>query len=87
MLQLLIALTVVEAVLGVGVLALYLTLIYFSLKSSVRYAAKISFGVRAIETQAGQVGPSVTKINSTLEEIAGALPGIAEKAERRAAGR
>lgn len=84
MLELMIALTVLEALLALGVLAVYLVLIQASLKRSVGYAAKVSFGVRAIETQVGQLGPAVTRINSTLEEIAAALPGVAEKAERLA---
>ncbi len=86
MLQLLVVLSVVEGVLALAVLALYLILILVSLRRSVAYAAKISFGVRAIETQVGQVGPAVGRLNGTLEEVVGALPGIAEKAERLAAG-
>ena len=84
MLQLVIVLTILEVVLALGVLVVYLVLIMRSLRESVRYAGKISFGVRAIETQAGQIGPSVTRLNETLEEVTAALPGIAEKAERLA---
>ncbi len=84
MLELLVTLTVVEIVLVLVVLAIYLILVLMSLRRSATYFSKVSFGVRAIETQAGAIGPAVTKINQTLEEIAGALPGIAEKAERLA---
>lgn len=84
MLELLVVLSVLEGVLVLVVLATYLVLVHRSLRSSARYFGKISFGVRAIETQAGAIGPAVAQINRTLEEIAGALPGIAEKAERLA---
>jgi hypothetical protein len=81
MLQLMIVLSTLEVLLALAVLALYLLLVLKSLRNSVRYAAKISFGVRAIETQTGHIGPSVTKLNATLAEVADVLPGIAERAE------
>ena len=84
MLELLVVLTVVEIALFLAVLAIYLVLIQSSLRSSADYFGKISFGVRAIETQVGGIGPAVTHLNQTLEEIAAALPGIAAKAERLA---
>ncbi len=84
MLELLIALTVVEIVLALGVVAVYLTLVLRSLRSSARLAAKISFGVRAIEAQAGQIGPAVVDLNGSLGAIAEALPGVTGKAERLA---
>lgn len=86
MLQLLVVLSVLEGVLVLAVLATYLFLVERSLRSSVGYAAKISFGVRAIEAQAGQISPSVARLNATLGEIVEALPGIAEKAERAVRG-
>ncbi len=84
MLELLIVLSVFEAVLALAVLAIYLALVMRSLRASASLFAKISFGVRAIETQAGRIGPAVTVVNQTLEEINEALPGIARKAERLA---
>ncbi len=86
MLQLMIVLTMVEVTLALAVLVIYLILILRSLRKSTSYAAKIAFGVRAIETQAGQIGPAVVRLNETLEQITGALPGIAAKAEAVAAG-
>ena len=86
MLQLVIALSVLEGVIVITVLALYLVSILRSLRKSVSFAAKIAFGVRAIETQVGSVGPSVTSLNRTLSEIAAALPRVAEKAERTRGG-
>lgn len=87
MLELLIALSALEAIVVLAVLALYLLLIWRSLHASARYFAKISFGVRAIETQAGAVGPAVGRINGALERIAPALPGLVERAERLASMR
>lgn len=86
MLELLIVLSVVEAVGALAVLAIYLLLVLKRLRNSAAYFAKISFGVRAIETQVGHIGPAVTKINATLEEINAALPGLAQKAEQATAG-
>lgn len=78
---LLVTLTVIEIVALVAVLAFFLILIARHLRSVADSLAKITFGVRAVEQQVSVVGPGVTKVNQTLEEIAGALPGIAAKAE------
>lgn len=82
---LLIVLTVVEIVALVVVLAIYLAQVAKHLRSIGASLAKVTFGVRAVERQVSVIGPGVGKVNQTLEEIAGALPGIAEKAERLAA--
>lgn len=79
---LLIVLTVVEIVAFIAVLAVYLVRISASLRRSSQNLAKVTFGVRAIETQCASIGPSVTKVNEQLRTIAGALDGIATKAER-----
>jgi hypothetical protein len=78
---LLIVLTVVEVVLLVAALAYFLVRIRTSLKSTAGYLAKVSFGVRAIETQCSSIGPSVTRINGQLSAIAGALDGLARQAQ------
>lgn len=78
---LLIVLTVVEIVVVVGVLAGYLIAIARSLGRTSESLAKVTFGVRAIETQCSSIGPSVTRINDQLTGIAGALDGVASKAE------
>jgi hypothetical protein len=80
----LVILTVVEILLVVGVLAAYVILITRHLMVVSRYLGKIAFGVRAVETQTGSIGPSVLRINQTLREIEGALGPIAEKARRAA---
>jgi hypothetical protein len=74
---LLIVLTVVEVLVLVVVLAVYLVAITRTLRRTSQSLAKVSFGVRAIETQCAPIGPSVTRINGQLETIAGALAGVA----------
>ena len=79
---LLITLSVLEIFLVISALAFYLWRIARSLRASAANLAKVTFGVRAIETQCASIGPSVIKVNSQLLAIAGALDGIATKAER-----
>ena len=83
----LIVLTVVEILLVVGVIAGYLMAIARGLTSISASLAKVAFGVRAVESQTSSIGPSVVRLNEELEAIVGALPGIAEKAERLAASK
>ena len=78
---LLITLTVVEIALVVSVLAFYLIRISRSLYMSAQHLAKVTFGVRAVETQCASIGPSVTRINEQLEGISAALSGVADRAE------
>jgi len=78
---LLTVLTVVEIALVVAVLARYLSLITISLRASSALLGKVTFGVRAIETQCEPIGPSVVRINGQLQVIAGALDGVAGLAE------
>lgn len=84
---LLIVLTVLEIALLLVVLATYLALIAIRLHHISDTFGKITFGVRAINSQTSVIGPSVVAVNEELEAIAGALPGVAEKAERVAARR
>lgn len=81
---LLIVLTVVEILILLVVLATYLALIALRLHSISDSFGKVSFGVRAIDSQTAAIGPAVVALNTELEAITGALPGIAEKAERAA---
>lgn len=78
---LLIVLTVLEIILVIGALAFYLVRIARSLRASSANLAKVTFGVRAIETQCASIGPSVVKVNGQLATIAGALDAMATKAE------
>ncbi len=83
----LVVLTVFEVLVVVAVLATYLILLTKRLANVSKYLGKIAFGVRAVETQTGVIGPSVLRINQTLREIEAALGPIAEKAQRAAADR
>lgn len=82
---LLVTLTVVEVVLVLAVLVVYLVRITRSLRAIASALSKVSFGVRAIETQCEAIGPLVTRINGQLAGISQALDGVADMAARRAA--
>ncbi|MDQ3738638.1 MAG: hypothetical protein M3337_05660 [Actinomycetota bacterium] len=81
---LLIIATLFEIALVIGALALYLVLIARSLRATSALLGKVTFGVRAIETQCESIGPSVVRINGQLAVIAGALDGVAGLAEAAA---
>lgn len=87
MTKLLVVLTVVEIAIVVLVLAAYVTALTRELRSISTTLGQVAFGVRAVESQTGVIGPSVLRINKTLGEIEAALGPIAEKAERAAASR
>lgn len=69
----LIAATVGEAVLLVAVLAGYLIKIAATLRHVSDTLGRITFGVRAIETQTEPIGPAVRDVNAGLAEVAKAL--------------
>jgi len=83
---LLVVLTLLEIVIVVGVLVAYLVAISRSLRRTTVLLGKVSFGVRAIETQCAPIGPSVLTINSQLAGIAAALGGVTALAVQTAAG-
>ncbi len=80
--NLLIVLTVVEILIFVGALVGYLIAIAGTLGSISQNLSKVTFGVRAIETQCSSIGPSVVRINEQLEVVAGALGGLVTKADQ-----
>lgn len=84
MTALLVTLTLVEIALVLGVVVGYLIAIARSLRRTAVLLGKVSFGVRAIETQCATIGPSVLKINDQLAGVAAALAGLAELADSRA---
>ena len=81
---LLVIATLLEIALVIGALAVYLARITRSLRATSALLGKVTFGVRAIETQCEPIGPSVTRINGQLAVIAGALDGVAGLAEAAA---
>lgn len=68
-----IVLSVAEILLIVGVLAYFLILIARLLNSISATLAKITFGVRAVETQCGVIGPAADEINANLSETVAKL--------------
>lgn len=78
---LLITLTVIEIALVIGVIAFYLIRISRSLHLTAKHLAKVTFGVRAVETQTAPIGPTVVRINEQLAGIATAVAGVADRAE------
>lgn len=81
----LMTLTVIEVVVLVVVLAVFLMLLTSRLQSVADHLAKVAWGVRAVETEVGAIGPAVTKVNELLAELTEELlPGVAARAEELA---
>ena len=77
---LLVTLTIVEIVLVAIVLVYYLARVAASLRRTAVLLGKVSFGVRAIETQTNVIGPSVLTVNDQLGGIADALADLTDLA-------
>jgi uncharacterized protein YoxC len=84
---LLTVLTVVEIVALVVILAIYLLVVAYQLRSIASTLAEVSWGARAVERQLRAVRGNVGQINTVLQEVAGTLPGVVDKAERASRGR
>jgi len=80
---LLTVLTVVEIVALVVVLAIYLLVVASQLRSISSTLAEVAWGARAVERQLRAVRSNVGQVNMVLEQIAGTLPGVVDKAERK----
>ncbi len=83
---LLTVLTVVEIVALVVILAIYLLVVAYQLRSIASTLAEVAFGARAVERQCRAVRSNVGQINIALEDIAGTLPSVVDKAERKSRG-
>lgn len=70
---LLVVLTVLEALLLVGALAVYLVAIIRRLRTISSILGKVAFGVRAVESQTAPIEGSVGRVNAALERTASAL--------------
>lgn len=66
MLELLVALTIVEVVLLLAVLAGYLLATLRGLRDIGRLLDQISFGVRAIDTQTARIAPDTDRLEAAL---------------------
>jgi hypothetical protein len=75
-------LSLLEIVALVGVLATYLTVIGNQLKRISATLAKITYGVRAVETMCSVIGPAVDRINGNLQDVVMNLQEAAVEAER-----
>ncbi|MEO5679507.1 MAG: hypothetical protein ABIS47_07560 [Acidimicrobiales bacterium] len=76
--------TVFEIALVVLTLAFFLNRISIQLVHITKTLAKVTFGVRAVETQCAVIGPAADRINANLAEAAGGLEKAAVLAERLA---
>lgn len=77
-------LTVLEMALFVVVLAYFLNKVANLLNSISDSLGKITFGVRAVETQCAVIGPAAEKINANLSHVASGLGQAADIVERMA---
>ncbi len=75
-------LTVVEVLALVIVLAIGLLIVASQLRSISTKLAEITWGARAVERQLRATRSNVGQVNWALEEIAGTLPSVVDKAER-----
>ncbi len=69
----LVAVTLLEVLVLVVVLATYLIVINATLRKISSTLGLVTFGVRAIEKQTASIGPVLGEVNSALEQAAGAL--------------
>lgn len=76
--------SVLDIVLLVVVLAYFLNRVARQLNHISSTLAKVTFGVRAVETQCAVIGPAADKINKNLAAAAAGLEQAAVKAERLA---
>ncbi len=79
-----IILTVLEIAGLVAILAIYLATVARLLNSISANLARITFGVRAVETMCAVIGPAADKINGNLADTANGLSNAAAAAERLA---
>lgn len=80
--RILIALTLGEVAALVAVLAGYLVAIATGLRRVSALLGRVTFGVRAIETQTAPIGPALRDINAALEDVAGSLDGAVRSTTR-----
>lgn len=79
-------LSIVDIVALVVVLAFFLAWVARLLNSISGTLGKVTFGVRAVETQCAVIGPAADEINTNLKAAAGNLEQAAMTAERLAGG-
>lgn len=78
----LVTLTVIEILLLVIVLAIFLILLTRRLKKVATGLSRVAWGVRAVEIEVSNLGPSIGSVNETLRELTeDLLPGALENAK------
>ena len=77
-------LSVLEIALLVGTLATFLNIVAKQLNRISANLARIAWGVRAVETMCGVIGPAVDRINGNLVDVNNDLTRAAAAAERLA---
>ena len=77
-------LTVGEIATLIGVLAFFLNVVAKQLNRISATLAKVTFGVRAVETMCAVIGPATDRINGNLADTAQSLTDAAAQAERLA---
>jgi hypothetical protein len=76
-----IVLTVLEIAVLVGTLATFLNIVAKQLNRISANLARIAWGVRAVETMCGVIGPAVDRINGNLVDVNNDLTRAAAAAE------
>lgn len=82
--KLLITASIIDILLLVIVLLFFLQWVARLLSSISNTLGKVTFGVRAVETQCAVIGPAVDVVNANLTATAGNLESAAASAERLA---
>ena len=77
-------LTVLDIVVFVAVLGYFLAKVARQLNSISANLGKITFGVRAVESETSTIGKAVPRLNQALSEVAAGLDQAASMAERAA---
>jgi hypothetical protein len=77
-------LSILEIATLVIVLAFFLNMVARQLNRISANLARITFGVRAVETQCGVIGPAVERINGNLADVSQNLTAAAAEAEKLA---
>ncbi len=79
-----VVLSVGEILLVVAILAYFLNKVALLLNSISSTLAKVTFGVRAVETQCNVIGPAADRLNASLRATVGNLQEATAAAKRRA---
>lgn len=82
MLEALVTATIVEIVVFLVVLVLYLVAVMRNLRKIAERLARVSMGVRAIETELGRAGPAVERLNHRLAGVTAGMGDLRGRAAR-----